>query len=271
MILGDFEEHSYAEQLDYVHGLAPSQQKAAFSDLEKRWKCHCQWLTLRANRNIEVVFVTGKGGTGKTSYAKTLMDRMGYDYCVSSSSNDPWQDYMGQKGMILDDLRDTAFSFEDLLKALDNDTSSSIKRRFSNVVFAGFVIIITSSVPIIHWYKRPDKNGNRVPYDDLAQLYRRISCYVELVKDEVIVYNDGLDDYGHPKGLGHVYQNNLIKGFKFSKKKTDFNALFGQICEASTTDVFKYQQLKIDTSEIDSPVNKIQRCKNGREKLENGK
>ena len=47
--------------------------------------------------------------------------------CISSSSNDPFQDYMGQKAIILDDLRDKAFingngtdNFEDLLKKLRN-------------------------------------------------------------------------------------------------------------------------------------------------------
>ena len=244
-ILGDFKNFSYAEQLEYVNTLPVSEKPAAFSKLERLWKCHCQWLTLKADRNIEVVFVTGKGGTGKTYYAKKLMEQMKYDYCVSSSSNDPWQDYMGQKGMILDDLRDNAFAFEDLLKALDNDTSSSIKRRFSNVVFAGFVIIITSSVPLIHWYKRPDKSGNRIPYDELTQLYRRISTYVELKNDEIIVYNDGVDDYGHPKGLGQAFKNTLARGIKKEKTKTNFGALFGQICEEATTSVFDIEQQEI--------------------------
>ncbi len=248
-ILGDFDNFSYAEQLDYVNTLPSSERAVAFTKLERLWKCHCQWLTLKANRRIEVVFVTGKGGTGKTYYAKKLMEQMNYDYCVSSSSNDPWQDYMGQKGMILDDLRDTAFSFEDLLKALDNDTSSSIKRRFSNVVFAGFVIVITSSVPLIHWYKRPDKSGNRIPYDELAQLYRRITTYVELKNDEIIVYNDGVDDYGHPSGLGQVFKNNLLRRIKNEKPKTDFCALFGAICETATTDIFDIQQLPISEAE----------------------
>ena len=80
---------------------------------------------------------------------------MQLDFCVSSSSNDPFQDYMGQKAIILDDLRDKAFingngtdNFEDLLKILDNNTNSSDKSRFNNKVFNGEVIVITSSVPL---------------------------------------------------------------------------------------------------------------------------
>ena len=79
---------------------------------------------------------------------------------------------MGQKAIILDDLRDSSFEFEDLLKILDNNTSSSVRSRFANKVFNGEIIIITSSVPLNYWYK--DLQFNRT--ETLDQLYRRISC-----------------------------------------------------------------------------------------------
>ena len=107
-----------------------------FNRLKKLWELYCQTQTLNSARNLQVVFICGKGGTGKTYYAKKMLESMELDYCVSSSSNDPFQDYMGQKAMILDDLRDTAFrdgrsdGFDDLLKILDNNTSSSVKSRF---------------------------------------------------------------------------------------------------------------------------------------------
>lgn len=47
------------------------------------------------------------------------------DCYVSSSSNDPLDMYMGQKGIIFDDLRDEAFEFADILKLLDNNTSTA--------------------------------------------------------------------------------------------------------------------------------------------------
>ena len=119
-ILGDFKNFSYAQQLEYVNGLPVSEKKAAFSTLEKLWKLQCQWLTLHADRHIEVVFIQGKGGTGKTYYAKKLLTSRGLDFCVSSSSNDPFQDYLGQKAIILDDARDSFFEFADFLKILDN-------------------------------------------------------------------------------------------------------------------------------------------------------
>lgn len=65
---------------------------------------------LKSERTLEVVFICGKGGTGKTYYAKKMLKSLGYDFCVSSSSNDPFQDYSGQRAMILDDLRGRQFS-----------------------------------------------------------------------------------------------------------------------------------------------------------------
>ena len=87
-ILGNFDQYSYAQQLEYVNSLSVDEKAKAFSKLEKLWKLHCQCLLLKADRQIEVMFIQGKGGSGKTYYAKRLLEKMGYDYAISSSSND---------------------------------------------------------------------------------------------------------------------------------------------------------------------------------------
>ena len=126
-ILGDFKKYSYAEQLKYIDTLPIAEKKTAFGTLEKLWKMHCQILCLESNRNIEVMFICGEPGTGKTTYAKKFAVSRGFDCCISSSSNDLMQDYLGQKCLILDDLRDTQFedNFEDLLKILDKRITPS--------------------------------------------------------------------------------------------------------------------------------------------------
>lgn len=228
-VLGDFEKYSYAQQLEYVKKLPVSEQSSAFSKLSHLWKLHCQWLSLHNDRNIDVMFICGKGGTGKTYYAKKLLESRNYDYCVSSSSNDPFQDYMGQKAIILDDLRDRVFekNFEDLLKILDNNTSSSVKSRFANRVFNGKMIVVTSSIPLCYWFKGPSFN---VRNEDFKQLYRRFGCYVVVTAEEITVYTE-IDDNGKPCGLGRVYKNELAKMKKEEKQKTDFCSMFDKICE----------------------------------------
>lgn len=231
--LGDFEHYSYAQQLDYVNSLPVSEKAGAFRQLENLWRLQCKWLTLQTDRQLEVMFICGKGGTGKTYHAKKLLKKLKYDYCISSSSNDPFQDYLGQKAMILDDLRDKSFPFEDLLKILDNNTVSSVQSRFQNKVFNGVLIIITTSVPLRFWYRMQFGNAN----DSLIQLYRRIGCYVEVTEEEVKVYSEiGTD--GRPKGVAQVYKNELVKLKEKKAHKTDFGALFGEICEVATDSPF---------------------------------
>ena len=232
-VLGDFDKYSYAQQLQYVNSLPVSEKVAAHKKLESLWKIHCQCLVLNPSRSIEVMFIYGKGGTGKTYYARKLLDQMGYDYCVSSSSNDPFQDYMGQQAIILDDLRDKAFEFEDLLKILDNNTASSVKSRFSNKVFNGKMIVITSTVPLQFWYRNHQYDDK----DSIQQLYRRITSYVHVTTDYVQLFPE-VDNKGKPSGLAYTYKNEIpsLKENRY-KEKTNFGAIFDAMLQDASDDV----------------------------------
>lgn len=225
-IIGDFKKYSYAQQLTYISTLPIIEKTKAFNQLKKLWEIECQTLTLQPDRNIQVVFITGRGGTGKTTYAKKMLEKLGYDYCISSSSNDPFQDYMGQRAIILDDLRDKSFELEDLLKILDNNTKSSVKSRFNNKVFNGEMIVITSSVPLKYWY--PEYRFDR-SNDSLDQLYRRINCYIVVTLDYISVYDESVDSQGAPKGESTIVPNEIVKKYKAKKEKTNFGELFMKI------------------------------------------
>ena len=138
---------------------------------------------------------------------------------------------MGKKAIILDDLRDTTFELADLLKILDNDTLSSVRSRFSNKLFCGEMIVITSSVPLVYWYK----NAQLGEHDTLDQLYRRIGCYVVVTEKEVTVYNDGVDKWGKPVGDGVVFENELYGMKSTHVAKFDFTSAFDKICKRKET------------------------------------
>ena len=124
-------------------------------------------------------------------------------------------------------MRDTTFKFEDFLKIIDNNTSSSIQARYGNKIFAGELIIITSSVPLSFWYRYLIYNNA----ESLKQLYRRISVYVEITKDEILLYNE-LDGFGKPTGFPAHFRNDIptLKE-QTEKKKTNFAEAFAKICE----------------------------------------
>lgn len=224
-IIGNFKEYSFAQMLKYIDTLPISDKCKAHSQLERLWRIECSMLTFNPDRNVDVVFICGKAGTGKTYYAKKLLSSMDYDYCISSSSNDPFQDYLGQRAIILDDMRDTAFELPDLLKILDNNTSSSVRSRFANKVFNGSMIILTSSVPLNFWYKEYRYNS----VDTLDQLYRRINIYVEVKDKEILVY-DGLGSDGKPVGEPKRYYNEVYDLKKTAPPKRDISGMFDKIC-----------------------------------------
>lgn len=225
-IIGNFEHFSYAQQLGYVNSLPIAEKAKAYSQLRKLWELYCQCETLKSERNLEVVFICGKGGTGKTFYAKKMLTNLGYDFCISSSSNDPFQDYAGQRAMILDDLRDGSFELADLLKILDNNTNSSVRSRFNNKVFNGKMIVITSSVPLVYWYPMC-----KFRHDSLEQLYRRIGSYVEVPETSVTVYGEGVGTNGKPQGLGRIFRNEVQDFVKQPSVRTDLTSVFEGFCD----------------------------------------
>ena len=146
------------------------------------------------NRDIKVIYMYGKSGIGKTWFAQDYCMSLypGEDPCITSSSNDPLQDYKGQKSMVWDDFRDSQFRFADLLKFIDPHTRSSGKSRYVNKHFLGDLIIITSTQRLDFLYK-----GCTNQDEDMKQFRRRISEYHEFVGDRIRIYlyDKGLDKF----------------------------------------------------------------------------
>lgn len=133
------------------------------------------------NRNINVIFVSGASGTGKTTFAKRYAESLKKSMCISSASNDPVQDYKDEDVLILDDLRDDSFKYHDFLKLLDNHTISSAKSRYRNKPFMGDTIIITSVKPIENWYYLEES-------EDKHQLFRRVRLHYKFTFDQIFAY-----------------------------------------------------------------------------------
>jgi hypothetical protein len=153
------------------------------------------------DRSIRCVFISGDTGTGKTTFAKDYCKEKGKSYCISSSSNDPLQDYKGEDVLILDDLTESSFNYQDLLKLLDRHTKSSSKSRYHNKFFLGELIIITSVVQLSEWFYDE-------PAESKKQLYRRIPLQYQLTDEEIksFVYSDKYKRYEYSGVL-----NNFVK------------------------------------------------------------
>ena len=136
-----------------------------------------------SNRSIEVVYITGEAGAGKTTVAKQYCEQHGYSYCVSGRTRDPLQDYQGEDALILDDLRPETFSLADLLKLLDLHTASSAGARYHDKWLEVRIIIITTVLPIESFYCL--MVGRDEPFE---QLKRRCRTMIHLTRTTMDLY-----------------------------------------------------------------------------------
>ncbi len=183
VMLGDISLTSAIQKLS-LYEFNPS----AMRWLTDAYQIRCR--SAKPNRNIDVILIYGKSGTGKTSLAKLLCENMGKEYYVSSSANDSLQDYGGENALILDDVREYTFEFVDWLKVLDNHTSSSIRSRFRNKVFLGDMIIITTSQDPCTWFSST--------FEERWQFFRRVNQYLHIEGEKVVQYNGFINQSGYP-------------------------------------------------------------------------
>lgn len=144
------------------------------------------------DRNMQVMYIYGEQGVGKTTYAKEIAKQNNYDVFVSGSSNDILDGYNGQQCIILDDLRGSSMRLSDLLKFLDNNTSSLVKSRYNNKLIDAKMIIITSIYNLDDLYKNFNEQD-----EPIGQLKRRINLLTEIDKDYITTYpyDNTIDNY----------------------------------------------------------------------------
>lgn len=171
------------------------------------------------SRNMRCIYIMGGSGTGKTTYAKEYAKKLGYSTFISSGSNDPMDSYAGQDCIILDDLRPSCMGLSDLLKMLDNNTSSTVKSRYFNKVLECRLIIITTTLDITDFFK----NVFSEEPETSVQLKRRCELMVKFPKEgandklEIYQYNLKTDTYDL---LGYQ-ENPLPKFIKEDKERKE--------------------------------------------------
>ena len=151
-------------------------------------------MILEGGKNMQVIFIAGPSGVGKTTYAKSIADSLKYSYFVAGSTRDPFQGYGGQDCVILDDLRPDEHHISDLLKMMDNHTSSLVSSRyFDKSITEVKLMIITSVHTVEQFYKQA-----LFSEPDLAvQLCRRVFGYFMMESDviKICAYNFKLGRY----------------------------------------------------------------------------
>lgn len=142
-------------------------------------------LNAQKERKMEVIFLTGCSGSGKTTYAKDICNKRGFEYFISSGGKNPLDDYKGQDAIIFDDMRASDYKYNELLKLLDNNTASMVASRYYNKSMAYCkLVIITSIQPIDEWYK----SLQEYEAEPIAQLKRRCATYIEMQRETMKIH-----------------------------------------------------------------------------------
>lgn len=164
------------------------------TDIDRAFEYRRAVLRLNTDRKIDVIYICGEPGAGKTTLAKQLCKKRKYSFCLSGSSRDPLQEYRGQDALILDDLRPDVFSLSDLLKILDNNSNSAASARYHDRWLEVKVIIITTIRPLADFFAcLPDRS------EPIQQMKRRCRTMITMTKEDMQIYqyNDAVEDYVH--------------------------------------------------------------------------
>lgn len=192
---------------DVEKQLSGSQYAKAKNRIESVYQKHIEivadeWRNYMRKNNltIEVIWIYGTAGVGKTRLAKDYASKYGENYFITGSSRDPFQHYEGQNIIILDELRPSIFQYSDLLKMFDpfNDEVMGASRYFDKPLTAN-VFIITSPYKPKDFYSKIIEENKKfdVGTDTFKQLARRIDLVLHLDKEslQIAFYDSKLDNF----------------------------------------------------------------------------
>lgn len=175
---GTIREYNY---MDYISGKDYDKYKRT---IDNAFKYRRDTLANESDRELDVVYVHGSSGTGKTSFAKWLCKQKGYSHFISSTGDDILDGYKGQDCIILDDIRSSTMRFSDFIKMIDNNTNSLVKSRYYNKSMTECkLLIITTVYSIDKFYKLFAEDD-----EPRLQFERRCKILVELEEEYFSAY-----------------------------------------------------------------------------------
>lgn len=175
-------------------------------------------------KHISVIWLFGPAGSAKTTMAKaiaTQKDTVNATF-ITGGSNDMFQDYAGQKHLILDEFRPNQIPYADVLKILDpfNFEMQTLQRYYNHPLIAEEIIVTSPYSPAEFFVKQ--KNVSIT--DGFAQLQRRIALTVQVLPDSLNEVEFINNAYVIKSKKPNPY---YVAGFKANK--LDLNQLLNEV------------------------------------------
>ena len=196
------------------------------------------------NRVMDVIYIWGDSGTGKTTSAKKCAEDRKLSVFISSGGNDFLDGYNGQECIILDDFRGSTAPLNVILKLLDNNTCSSVPSRYRNKSISECkLIIITTILPMEKMFSDVFELNS----EPLDQFKRRCGLVLHFTMDEIVMsmYNSNLRDYEKISVMPNFVLDSIRKNFTVEDKKEYLMRVLG-----GTSDMFKGLAEAIERDDI---------------------
>lgn len=151
-------------------------------------------------RNVKVIYVEGGAGSGKTRGAYERYPNL-YKASVSDKNNFPFDNYKGEKVLLLDELRPNIFTHAELMQILDG-YKLTLNVKYGHVPAMWETVIIATAMPLSEWYTgKTDISGQD---NRRKQFIRRIAEHKIAVNNQWLDYDNSFLDI--PEGLDLPFQ-----------------------------------------------------------------
>lgn len=207
-----------------IYKIPPEVYLNEYTTIKRAFEYREERLLTNPNRKIEVYVLQGSPRVGKTTFCKALAEKEGKSICFSSSSRDPWQDYKGQDIFAYDDFDYSKIDIEDFKKALDPYTSTTMSRRYRNILFTGDTILICTNTPIGDWFQYSDDKSREAVFKRIKKVYD-FKNFDELPFNSDISVFDVTNNLQKSEGTSYYTINKLVPTNDFKDihdKKTGF-------------------------------------------------
>lgn len=131
-------------------------------------------------RRIEIIWIYGVSGRGKSKLSKDYASKLTDKYFESGSGRDPFQRYNGEETIILDELRPYVFEYSDLLKMFDpfNVEIMGASRYYDKALTAHTIIVNSPYNPKKFYDKIHENRISDTEIDSFEQFRRRLSVVI---------------------------------------------------------------------------------------------
>ncbi|MCT7822207.1 MAG: Rep family protein [Lactobacillus crispatus] len=138
------------------------------------YKKHQRFLKDFKGQSCKVYWIYGVSGIGKTKLVREILEKQHpEDFCISGSQRDHFQEYKGQKFIVINDLRPNDYDYGQLLTLLDPwEIDKMAPARYHDRYLNARAIYITTPYDPLSFYLECNI-ANQV-IDSFEQLKRRI-------------------------------------------------------------------------------------------------